>query len=78
MEMLKFKSIDSSELKDRGTVKWVIIPPTPAGKVRSLVGQEVMIDGVVRRVIGVDTFAVSDLTNVTDIGLCIDVTPGGA
>lgn len=67
----EFQSEDTFHIKGVGKVFAVAFEPTPAGEVRALNGQEVVIDGARYRVKGVETYAVPSDTKVRNAGLAV-------
>lgn len=69
--MIKYKSIGSHELTNRGTVFFVKSEKERSTKDNDLIGSQVMIDGKIYIVKSVESFAISIIRKGQQIGLLI-------
>jgi len=68
---ITYKSIESFEIKNRGKVFMVINDKDRFKSDNDLIGCEVIIDGVIYRVKGIESFAIENIKKGNPIGLLV-------
>ena len=68
---MEYKSLDSYELKERGTVYIVENEVDRSRDKNDLIGSEVFIDGVKHKIKGVESFLLSTIRKGDKIGLLV-------